>query len=315
MRMLICAGIGLLLVCGASMAPADLVETLDAHYAAVNALDVTPDGSTLFSAGKDGRLKLWDVATYELLMDVPACQVAINDIAVDPDGTFVVTAGDDGFVKVWDALTADLLVAIPAHEGPVNCVAVEPDNMMIYSGGDDGYFRAWSVEEEYALDFEVFAHYYGVNDIILNDVGDYAFTGGVDGFICVFNSLTGELESRIEAYENAEVLCLQLTHDPESCLFTGGTNGEVRIWDAATGSLVNTIRAHAGNVKRIVFLEDDSLALTAGEDGKLKLWNRDADKAGEMQAHVLAVHDFLMTGDTLITGGADYKVRIWDAHF
>ena len=53
MRMLICAGIGLLLVCGASMAPADLVETLDAHYAAVNALDVTPDGSTLFSAGKE----------------------------------------------------------------------------------------------------------------------------------------------------------------------------------------------------------------------------------------------------------------------
>ena len=56
------------------MAPADLVTTFDGHVAAVNALDLAEDG-TLYSAGKDGRLKLWDLNTNEMLTEIEACQV------------------------------------------------------------------------------------------------------------------------------------------------------------------------------------------------------------------------------------------------
>ena len=84
MRIVLAAAIGLVFICGAEVAPADLVETVDAHYAALTALDLTPDGATLVTGGKDGRLKMWDTSTYEMLVDVPACQTQINDIAVSP---------------------------------------------------------------------------------------------------------------------------------------------------------------------------------------------------------------------------------------
>jgi WD40 repeat protein len=317
MRTVIVAVIGLVAVMcltSAATAPADLVQTIDAHFQAVTALGITPDGTALFTGSKDGRVKMWDVATYEMLLDVPACQVAINDLAVSPDGTYVVTVAEDGYAKVWDALTAELLVAIPAHKGAANCVAISPDSLFFYTGGEDGYVRTWSVEEDYAQTQEYFAHYYGVNDIIVNASGGYVFSCGGDGYVKVFNTSTALEESAILAFDKGEALCLRL-NNLEACLATGGSNGEIRVFDASTGSLAKTIRAHAGKVRHLAFLEDDSMLVSGGEDGKIKLWNRDGELAGEMQAHVLGVRDFLLGAGTLITAGADYKVRIWTANF
>ena len=81
--------------------------------------------------------------------------------------------------------------------------------------------------------------------------------------------MTKEMQSKIAAYENAEVLSLALDNpapDYEPCVFTGGSNGEIRIWDAWTGSLVQKIRAHAGNVNPIAFfVANDDLLFSSGK--------------------------------------------------
>jgi WD40 repeat protein len=99
------------------------------------------------------------------------------------------------------------------------------------------------------------------------------------------------------------------------CLCTGGSNGEIRCWDAFTGSLVKIVRAHAGGVNHVAWTDDDRYVLSGGEDGKIKLWNHSAEKAGEAQAHVLGLRNFVMAGNTIATGGADFKVRVWHANF
>lgn len=312
-RYVIALAVGLVMIASAAMSPADLVTTIDAHYASVNAVGIGNDGQ-LYTGGKDGKLKLWDTATYDLLMEVPACQVAINDIAVSDDGMYMATASADGYVKVWDAATADLVVAINAHEKAANCVAFSPDSLFIYSGGDDGFVRIWGVDEGFDLVYENHANFNGVNDLILAYDGGYLFTGGVDGYVNVYNAVTGVRESRIKAFENAEVLCMTF-NDIESCLFTGGTNGEVRCWDAATGSMSNVVRAHAGNVNFISWAPNNNLLVSGGEDGKIKLWNTEGDMAGEMQAHVLGVRDILFFDGTMVSGGSDYKVRVWEMNF
>lgn len=314
MRIVIALVIMLVLLTGAAMAPGDLVTTIDAHASAVNALAVTPAGDTLFTGGQDGRLKVWDTNSYDLLMDVPACQAPINDMAVSADGTFLVTAGDDGYVKVWDAMTMNLTIAIPAHDGGANCVAITSDGAYIYTGGEDGYVRAWDVANDFAMVLEAHTNDHGVNDLMLNSGDGYFFTAGVDGYITAYNAITGEMESRILAFDKGEALCITF-NTPESCLMAGGSNGEIRCFDSATGTLTHVIRAHAGNVNQIGFSDATGLAVSGGADGKIKLWNFDAEMAGEMQAHVLAVNCFTKVGDSLVTGGADYKVRVWQANF
>jgi WD40 repeat protein len=325
-----------------------LRQSLDAHSAAVTALAVTPDGSTLFTGGRDGHIRIWDLATGDLLQDVHACQAQINDIAISPDSTYVVTAAEDGYVKVWDAVTAELLIALPAHLGgpeaqgaigrfnqtvrsakgsapryaaervpavlSANAVAVSPDSLFFYTAGDDGYVRKYSVEENYTMTYEVFASQYGVNDILLNATGQYLFAGGVDGYVNIFNAELGSMESQILAYENGEVRTLALSNN-EACLLTGASTGELRVWDASTGSLVKKVRAHAGDVNWIGFLPDDSMVLSGGADGMFRVWNFAGDKLGELKSHVLALNEALLVDCTIVTGGDDFKVRLWDGNF
>lgn len=325
-----------------------LRDTLDAHSAAVRALAVTPDGSTLFTGGKDGHIRIWDLATGELLQDVAACMTAINSIAVSPDSTYVVTASEDGYVKVWDAVTAELLIALPAHLGgpqaqgaigrwnqtirsshgttpryaaervpavlSANAVAISPDSLFFFTAGDDGYVRKYSIEENYQQTFEVQANYFGVNAITLNATGQYLFVGGADGYVNIYNAELGTLESQILAYEHGAVTALELSN-LEACLVTGGSSGEVRIWDAATGSLTKKVRAHSGDVNWVGFLPDDSMVLTGGQDGMLRAWAFNGDKLGEIKTHVLAINAATLQDCTLVTGGSDFKVRLWDANF
>jgi WD40 repeat protein len=306
-----------LLLTSGAMPPADLLQTYSAHHAAVNALAMTPDGTVGFSGGKDGKIILWDAASGSEIMEIPACQVGINDIAISPDGTLAATAGADGFVKIWDAQTGDLVTALAAHSKAANTVAwtdMSGLGMRIYSGGDDGYIRGYSVDDDYAMVNEWYANEGGVNAIVINAAGSYLFSGGVDGRVLVYGLNDGTRQSVIQAYENAEVLCLSLS-SMENCLLTGGTNGEIRGWDATTGSMVKQVRAHAGNVTHVAWTEGDKYVLSSGEDGKIKLWNHDAELAGQFQAHVLGVRDFVMGDGYIITAGSDFKIRSWKSNF
>ncbi|HJZ57369.1 MAG TPA: serine/threonine-protein kinase, partial [Gemmataceae bacterium] len=62
----------------------------------------SPDGERIASAGKDGKVKIWNSRTGQIIQEFPTHETAACSVAFHPEGRHLASAGADGLVKVWD---------------------------------------------------------------------------------------------------------------------------------------------------------------------------------------------------------------------
>ncbi len=78
-----------------------------------------PDGTMLATAGGDGTVRLWDIATQqEVGTPMTAGTQPDYAVAFSPDGTMLATAGGDGTARAWD-------VAFPARLQAAACAITD----------------------------------------------------------------------------------------------------------------------------------------------------------------------------------------------
>jgi WD40 repeat protein len=105
----------------------------------------SPDGHRLASAGDDGRVRLWNADTGQLVgVPLVGDTKSVNVVAFSPDGHRLASAGDDGMVRLWNADTGQPLGApLDGHTRDVESVTFSPDGTRIASGSLDGTVWIW----------------------------------------------------------------------------------------------------------------------------------------------------------------------------
>lgn len=104
-----------------------------------------PDGKTLLSAGLDGSLRVYEVASGREVRRTEAHQECVYGAALSPDGKHVVTAGGDKLVRLWDAATLKPIRTFEGNQQEVIAVAVSPDGKTVAAGGGDKSIRLWDL--------------------------------------------------------------------------------------------------------------------------------------------------------------------------
>jgi WD40 repeat protein len=107
------------------------------HGSPVETAVFSPDGRFAVSAGFDGRVVQWDLATAKRVHEFPGHGKNAQDVAFSPDGRLMATAGADATVRLWEFATGRELYRYRAHAEGVWFVRFLPDGRRLLAGGGE----------------------------------------------------------------------------------------------------------------------------------------------------------------------------------
>jgi WD40 repeat protein len=122
-----------------------IVELAGGHTQYLHAA-LSPDGARLASAGHDGEVTVWELATgARRSLDGHTGPATL--VEWSPDGALLATAGDDGTIRVWDPARGEPL-AVRSFPGTNLGVQWSHDGRRLLGANHLGGLRVWSVARE-----------------------------------------------------------------------------------------------------------------------------------------------------------------------
>ena len=214
-----------------SLFPAEgpLERILIGHEGRVYAVAASLDGMTAISAGADGTVRIWDLATglgraHKAEMDRAFA------LAVTPDGTKVVAGGGEGghgAVRIWDLPTGRLETTLEGAAAPVRAMAVAPDGASLVAGETSGAVRIWDLATGRLLRSLEDCPEGWVRALAVTIDGRTILTGADDGKVRVWDLGTGRLAGTLEGCHEGSVKALAVTPDGTTAV-TGGRDRTLR---------------------------------------------------------------------------------------
>ncbi|KAJ2558031.1 hypothetical protein EV175_000997 [Coemansia sp. RSA 1933] len=257
----------------------------DGHVLGVNALvlslgatgAVPLTGGLLFSGGRDGMVKAWDLnlplkrsrngsennndcsdnnmAAAGWAIDRHKARSAcpktslrasrslhsdwVNDIVLVNDSKTIVSASSDLTVRAWSPFSSTCTrpSTVGSHMDYVKALAYSDHRCMVISGGLDRKIKLWDIGEGRPSNAPICA---------LQEVGDASVSSSVYTLAC----------------------------NPQGTLIVSGSPEKfIRIWDTRTAKQLTTLSGHTDHIRAVLLSADSEFVLSGSSDTTVKLWS------------------------------------------
>ncbi|AVQ70575.1 molecular chaperone DnaJ [Microcystis sp. MC19] len=288
-------------------------QTLKGHQANIGAIDVSPDGKIIASAGEDQTIKLWQRETGKLIYSFVGVNEPIQTLAISPNGKSIIAGGLDGRISQWQLDTKQYkssffarVNAPHSHDGVILQLAFAANERFIVSASNDKTLRIWGYHTG-ELKRTLIGHEEAVNTCAISPDSQIIASGSDDKTIKLWR-FDHSYAYQTFIGDRAAVNSLAFSNDGQY-LISGGSDKVIKIWDIKTGEMIKSWQAHEQAIISIAINPHRHLIASASRT-EIKIWQ---GQTGEL-IKVLrgtAPLKFSPDGQFLITGSYGHKVKIW----
>jgi WD40 repeat protein len=224
-------------------------HVLKGHSAAVRQVEFSsqvqfdPQTTTLTgqlaSAGDDGTIHLWDLATGTCVRSFKQHQSWIWGLAFHPDGERFATVSHDTTVRVWQVDQAESVQVLTEHHHWVYAIAFSPDGKWLATGSTERLIKLWAVET-WACVQTLQEHSGWILHLSFSPDSRFLVSASADGCGKVWEVETGNCIQTLQGHENW-VWSARFTKDGQT-IVTGCQDGTLKQWSVETGDCLQTLR-------------------------------------------------------------------------
>jgi WD40 repeat protein len=297
-------------------APAGEVQVFQGHTAPIRRVAYSFDGRHVLSAGFDGTVRVWEVATgRERIAFKGHAHPHIHGLAILPDGRRALSAGADRVVRLWDMDDGHEIRAFKEHTEYVFNVAVSPDGRRIVSGGMSPVALLWETETGRVI-HQLDGHGAAVEHVCFAPDGRSVLIGYGKGSIRLWDAASGQ-EIREFQGHTAAVTGVQFSPDSRLAL-SCSRDKTVCLWDVSTGKELRRFEGHTDQVEGATLSPDGRRAVTGSTDKTVRLWDVATGKElHRFEGHTKRVFDVAYSPDGryALSGSDDQTLRLWRLPF
>ena len=203
-----------------------VVDPHQDRYPWTVAVDWSPDGRTIVSAGYQPDVLLWDARSGKLRRRLKGHRVWVQEAIFSPDGARIASADWDGVVLIWDARSGRRLQRLKA-EGDLFSVAFHPSRPLLAAGSSWGHVTVFDLRSG-AVVARRMSNPGGVLYLGYSWDGKLLVTAGEDTQIRLLDGKTLQQKGQLTGHRGGVT---SFSFVDSHYLLSCGDDGTIRLWD------------------------------------------------------------------------------------